>query len=205
MTETMKRMNAQEIAEFIKRMPDNSYIGIAAESVPIADENGKIVDYECTGWWSIAKLCYADSEKVIFDYYGGGYPYIYTTDGECAEDTVENAVENFFRDCADFGTLEEYFVVDTEVKSTNDSDFHYGVTVVIEYCYTNVGGIFEGGHTSRFIVSEMAQVKACCEQLYETFCEEFPIKKYPDRKFGILNIARDMQIDCAALTSSITE
>ena len=115
MTETMKRMNAREIAEFIKQMPDNSYISIAAESEPIANENGDVTDYFCTGWWSIAKLCYADSKKVIFDYCGGGYPYIYTTDGENAEDTVENAVENFFRDCADFCTLDEYFVVDTEI------------------------------------------------------------------------------------------
>lgn len=123
MTETMKRMNAREIAEFIRQMPDNSYASIASEAKEVVDENENIVDYECTGWWSMAKICYADSTTIVFNYYGGGYPYAYPCayliDCDGDDNTPENIVERFFRDCMDFGTLDEYFVVDTKINSIN--------------------------------------------------------------------------------------
>lgn len=124
MTKTMKRMNAKEIAEFIKQMPDNSYASIAAEEEEVVYRNGDIVDYDGVGWWSIAKLSYADGTTVVFNYYGGGYPYAYpiTGENEDEDETFESAVKEFLSRCDDFGTPDGYFIVDTEIESINDTD-----------------------------------------------------------------------------------
>ena len=116
MTEKLKYVNAEELAEFIKNMESNTFIGIAARYNKILDENNGIIDYETEGWWNIAKLCYADTQTLLFNYYGGGYPYAYSIDELYKDENIKNAINCFFSNCPDF-SLEGTYLIDTNEKS----------------------------------------------------------------------------------------
>lgn len=92
--DTIVIVSIEELINIIKGMKFNTSISIAEEYN--ADTR------EGSSWWSIAKLRYADSRTLLFNYYGGGYPYAYPIDGAGDCETVENAVKGFFKDCRDF-------------------------------------------------------------------------------------------------------
>jgi hypothetical protein len=205
----MALMSKSELAEYIKNeMADNTYISIAADAEPFTDENGN-TDYEPTGWWSITKLFCADQHTIIFNYYGGGYPYCYSIDEQGDDETVEDAVNQFIRDCGDEFKYEEKFIIDKKAHNLDDTDcnsiFTRSGIVVIDYCYTNVEFMSEGRHTSRFVATSDEEIENCVRQLYRTFDRRFPISEYPNRKFAVLSIARDMGFDPAAYTKMIVE
>lgn len=114
MTGTIKRMKMEEIVNFINKMPDNSYAKIAK---PVVDKNGKVIDYDYTGWWSFAKVSYADSTTLIFNCQDGSIPYSYPIDCNYEDETPENAVKRFLCCCKDFGMTDGYFIIDTEIRN----------------------------------------------------------------------------------------
>lgn len=119
-----KLMTVEEIVKFIEGMPFNkSYAAIASavcdEGCVSIEGDSKALDGE--GWWSIIKLKYADSVTLLFDYFGGGYPFAYCIDGVNGEDTVEQAVVDFLTQNASFYGAMKY-VVDTQLEPVENEE-----------------------------------------------------------------------------------
>ena len=124
-----KLMNYNEIVQFIKNMPFNIAYAAIAEGW---EDNGNVSGIEAYGWWSIIKLRYADTESLVFDYFGGGSPRIYCIDGSNGEDTIEIAVEHFLiNDCS--GKNERY-IVDTKLENIVKDTYLDAVDTVCMDC-----------------------------------------------------------------------
>lgn len=98
-----------ELVKFIKNMDDNTVITIASEHT--TDKDGNIVD--ALGWWSIAKLNYANSNTLLINYYGGGYPYAYPIDEEDDTENIEYALRKFVTTNPSFAGKNSY-LIDTD-------------------------------------------------------------------------------------------
>lgn len=116
MTEIVKHnerlfiMNIGELIQTIEEMKDNTSISIAADY--------DMDSQSASGWWSIAKLNYADSKTLIFNYYGGGSPYAYPIEADEVYNTVKFAVQEFLSNCPDFG-IGKHYCISKEVLKIN--------------------------------------------------------------------------------------
>ena len=100
MTEIMK---IEQIVKTIEQMEFNTTISIASD----CDENGNNPE----GWWSITKLSVADSHTLLFNFYGGGYPYAYSIDEADETETITYALKDFLNNNQSFyGEDTVYFV-----------------------------------------------------------------------------------------------
>lgn len=105
--------NFETLCDIIRKLKWNKSFAIACE----VDDQG-----EGDGWWNIAKLYIADGASLLFNYYGGGYPTVYSIDEMDDIETIEHAVESFLDSTVGFNGSKESYLIECDEEDLNEKE-----------------------------------------------------------------------------------